>query len=604
MKNPILLLSLAALPLSLLAADVTGTWKSEFDSQIGLQKYTYTLKQDGTNLTGKASSEIGDQKRETDLKEGKVVGDTVSFVEMLNFQDNDIRITYTGKLSATNGNEIKFKREVGDFANEDIVAKREAPPEPANREAVGARRGGRGGGFGGPTLTPEDDKEAFPKAPQGFDRARDGVEKGKLERVDYDAPAVRAGLKRWMEVYTPPGYSTDKKYPVLYLLHGIGGNEAREWQRGGVANVIMDNLIADKKITPMIVVFPNGDATPPPTPAELAKSLFDPLAVDAQGQPTKTLSKDQWLKSRAGAWAALADAAGKKDATELSLEDLQKAAAKDVSLLGARGARGGRGGRGAFVGANAVPPSPEAQAKTLFDQLAVDSQGQPTKALSKDQWLKTRADAWAALASAAAKPGAAELTLEDLQKAAENNAALLRGGVGGRGGAGPAGGGRGGRGGRSGIGGGGDASQISGDGWGKSFEADLVKDLIPFIESHYSVYADREHRAVAGLSMGGGQSLDFGLGNLDVFANVGGFSSAPNTRTPEQLFPDPEKARQMLKVLWISCGNRDGLMTYSLRTHLFCKEHNISHIWHVDNNAHDFNHWKNSLYWFAQQIFK
>ena len=64
-----------------------------------------------------------------------------------------------------------------------------------------------------------------------------------------------------MEVYTPPGYSKDKKYPVLYLLHGIGGNEQREWTRGGAAHVILDNLIADKKIEPMIVVFPNGNAT-------------------------------------------------------------------------------------------------------------------------------------------------------------------------------------------------------------------------------------------------------------------------------------------------------------------------------------------------------
>src|SRR5581483_4469769 len=104
-----LILSLAALPWSLPAADVTGTWKSEFDSQIGQQKYTYTLKQDGTNLTGKANSEIGDQKREADLKEGKVQGDTVSFVEMMKFQDNDIRITYTGKIAGSNENEIKFK---------------------------------------------------------------------------------------------------------------------------------------------------------------------------------------------------------------------------------------------------------------------------------------------------------------------------------------------------------------------------------------------------------------------------------------------------------------------------------------------------------------
>ena len=78
--------------------------------------------------------------------------------------------------------------------------------------------------------------------------------------------------------------------------------------------------------------------------------------------------------------------------------------------------------------------------------------------------------------------------------------------------------------------------------------------MIPFMKSHYSVYDDRKHRAMAGLSMGGGQSLDFGLTHLDTFAYVGSFSCAPNTRTPEMLVPDPEKATKMLKLLWISGG--------------------------------------------------
>ncbi len=83
-----ILTAFAIVPLSLLAADVTGTWKSEFDSQIGRQEYTFMFKQDGTNLTGKASSVAGERKREADLKEGKVEGDAVSFVEMLQAQDN------------------------------------------------------------------------------------------------------------------------------------------------------------------------------------------------------------------------------------------------------------------------------------------------------------------------------------------------------------------------------------------------------------------------------------------------------------------------------------------------------------------------------------
>jgi enterochelin esterase-like enzyme len=71
-----------------------------------------------------------------------------------------------------------------------------------------------------------------------------------------------------------------------------------------------------------------------------------------------------------------------------------------------------------------------------------------------------------------------------------------------------------------------------------AFEQDLLKDVIPTIEARYSVQADREHRALAGLSMGGGQSLNFGLGNLDTFAWVGAFAPAPNTKPAKQLVPD------------------------------------------------------------------
>lgn len=126
MKIGTMLAAFAMLSFSLQAADVTGTWKSGFDSQIGRQEYTFTFKQDGTSLTGKASSVAGDRNREAELKEGKVEGDTVSFVEMLKIQDNEIRITYTGKLSAA-GDEIKFERAVGDFGKADIVATREQP---------------------------------------------------------------------------------------------------------------------------------------------------------------------------------------------------------------------------------------------------------------------------------------------------------------------------------------------------------------------------------------------------------------------------------------------------------------------------------------------
>jgi hypothetical protein len=108
---------------SVWAADVTGVWKAQFDTQRGLQKYTFTLRQDGTKIIGNASAEVNGAKRESELKEGKIESDTVSFVEPLNIQGNDLRITYTGKVS---DNEIKFTRQVGDFATTEAIAKRES----------------------------------------------------------------------------------------------------------------------------------------------------------------------------------------------------------------------------------------------------------------------------------------------------------------------------------------------------------------------------------------------------------------------------------------------------------------------------------------------
>ncbi|MBL9166171.1 MAG: esterase family protein [Verrucomicrobiales bacterium] len=388
------------------AVNFTGTWKSEFNTQIGVQKYTFVLKQEGTKLSGKAHSEIGDQKKESELTDTKVDGDKISFVELLNYQGNDLRITYSGKLA---GNDIQFTRAVGDFAKEELTAKRDATA-PAAQPSAGGQ--GRRRGFGGPIELKEDDKPAFPNAPEGFDQARDGIAHGKLEMVEYDSKSV--GNKRKALIYTPAGYSTDKKYPVLYLLHGIGGDE-EEWRRGGQPNVILDNLIADKKSVAMIIVMPNGRA-------------------QADDRP----------------------------------------------------------------GPNAMATAPA---------------------------------------------------------------------------------------------------------FGK-FDQDLLGSLIPFVEANYSVIKDRESRALAGLSMGGGQSLNFGLANLDTFAWVGGFSSAPNTKPGAELVPDPEKAKKQLKLLYLSCGNKDGLIRISQGVHAYLKEKQVPHLWHVDEHAHDFQHWKKGLYNFSQLIFK
>jgi len=137
-----------------------------------------------------------------------------------------------------------------------------------------------------------------------------------------------------------------------------------------------------------------------------------------------------------------------------------------------------------------------------------------------------------------------------------------------------------------------------------AFEQDLLNDVIPTIEARYSVQADREHRALAGLSMGGGQALNFGLAHLDTFAWVGAFAPAPNTKPAAELVPDPAAAREKLKLLWLSCGKKDGLIRVSQGVHAYLKEKGVPHVWHVDGNAHDAPEWKSGLYLFSQRIFR
>jgi enterochelin esterase-like enzyme len=251
------------------------------------------------------------------------------------------------------------------------------------------------------------------QAPAGFDELNSTIAHGKLDTVTYDSKTV--GTKRHAVVYLPPNYNKQKKYPVLYLLHGIGGDEF-EWLNQGRPERILDNLYAQKKLKDMIVVLPNGRAM------ENDRATGDIMAKD-----------------KVAAFA--------------------------------------------------------------------------------------------------------------------------------------------------------------------NFEGDLLKDLIPFIEKKYPVISKRESRALAGLSMGGGQSLNFGLGNLDTFAWVGGFSSAPNTKMPEQLLPNPAAAKDKIKLLWISCGDEDRLLGISERTRDYMIEHQIPHIYFKEPGKHDFKVWKNDLYLFAQLLF-
>jgi enterochelin esterase family protein len=287
-----------------------------------------------------------------------------------------------------------------------------------------APQAGRPRGLGNSIKLNADDKPAFNDPPAGFNAQRENVPHGKLSAVQYDSKAL--GKKRQMNVYTPAGYSADKKYPVLYLLHGMN-EDCRQWTEWCQADNIIDNLIAEGKIKPMVMVFPNCDA-----------------------------------------------------------------------------------------------------------KLTVDNTSKENRSGNADGF----------------------------------------------------------------------------EGYRKPFEDDLIKDIIPYIESHYSVLSDREHRAIAGLSMGGGQSLNIGLYNIGTFAYIGGFSSAPNTNmfggmySNVEFVPDVKAAKEKLKLLWVACGNKDGLIRVSQGAHQYLKEKGIPHIWHVDSNAHDNTEWDNNLYLFAQHLFK
>jgi enterochelin esterase-like enzyme len=406
MKISHILLVALVCPVVAYAVDVGGAWKAEFDTQVGLQKYTYTFKQDGAAVTGTASADVGGEKHEVVLKDVKLDGDNLSFTELVEFQGNEILVTYRGKVGA---DQIAFTREVGDFATEQLTAKRQDPEAPAAAAATQPRPGMRPLP---PIVLGPDDKAIYPPAPAGFDEPRVGIAHGREEMVEYDSKTV--GTRRKMLVYTPPGYTPGVRYPVVYLLHGIGGDET-EWQRFVRPDVILDNLLADKAVVPMIAVFPNGRAE-------------------------------------------------KNDRAE----------------------------------------------GDIFSHF----------------------------------------------KAFEN------------------------------------------------FEGDLLHDVIPYIDAHYSTLADSRHRALAGLSMGGGQSLNFGLTHLDTFAWIGAFSPAPNTKAPDVLVPDPGLVRRKLLLLWLSCGNKDQLIYINQGMHAFMKANGVPHIWQVDSNAHDTPEWKNSLYLFSQKIFR
>jgi hypothetical protein len=119
-KSAILAVIMLAGLVCVYAADITGKWTAQFDSEVGVQKYTFEFKVDGATLSGTALSNIGGTDAKSALTDGKVTGDEVTFVENLNYQGMDLKISYKGKIS---GDEIKLTRTEG-AGGESFVAKR------------------------------------------------------------------------------------------------------------------------------------------------------------------------------------------------------------------------------------------------------------------------------------------------------------------------------------------------------------------------------------------------------------------------------------------------------------------------------------------------
>jgi enterochelin esterase family protein len=140
------------------------------------------------------------------------------------------------------------------------------------------------------------------------------------------------------------------------------------------------------------------------------------------------------------------------------------------------------------------------------------------------------------------------------------------------------------------------------------FGRDLIEDVIPFIQSRYRVYTDREHRAIAGLSMGGGQSLSIGLNHLDLFSYVAGFSAALRAgdfaKTYADLVAKPADSNRKLRLLWVGCGKQDSLFAPAKSFSEFLTERKIKHTFRETEGAHTWMVWRRYLNEVAPQLFQ
>src|SRR5271157_633033 len=139
------------------------------------------------------------------------------------------------------------------------------------------------------------------------------------------------------------------------------------------------------------------------------------------------------------------------------------------------------------------------------------------------------------------------------------------------------------------------------------FGNDLLKDVIPYVEKLYRVSAKADDRAIAGLSMGGGQALRIGMAHLDTFHYIGAFSAAARGNPEEaykDFFADPAAANKKLKVFYIACGKADGLFAGSQALADALEKHQIKHTFVPSEEGHVWRNWRDYLADFAPQLFR
>ena len=131
------------------------------------------------------------------------------------------------------------------------------------------------------------------------------------------------------------------------------------------------------------------------------------------------------------------------------------------------------------------------------------------------------------------------------------------------------------------------------------YERDILEDIIPMIDEKYRTVADPKHRAIFGFSMGGGQARRFGLGNLDMFSYVGimsaGLRGGTDTEPIATLAADPEKANEMISLLWIACGKDDFAMNGARTLSRTLSEAGIKHTFLETEGAHHWRVWRRYL---------